>query len=645
MLRLAGVASLATFCLAQFPAEPTDATVVNSRFRNVSISYKETTICETTPGVKGYAGHVHLPPDTLQDLDFNQSYPINSFFWYFESRKDPVNAPLVIWINGGPGSSSMLGLLAENGPCTVNSDSNSTTLNPWSWNNEANVLYLDQPVGVGFSFDTRRNITQDIVSGNATFLNATDPIPQQNSTFLVGTWSSLDNTTTSFGSTAAAGAAWHFLQTWTQEFPHYKPKNKGISLAAESYGGRYGPEFFSFFERQNERIRNGSFESVGADQILELDTLILISGCVDPIMYYSFPELVWNNTYGLQLVNETVRDQMLDDLYKKDGCIEKYWKCGNASLLYDPEGRGMNATVNQICGEAGHFCDKALQRPYLDTGRNVYDITASHLEANGPQFFTGYLSQPHVQQALGVPLNWTRHSSAVRSAFGTIGDFRPGHLNKLAYLLDRGINVHLSHGDRDYVCNWLAGESFSLNIPSTFNSSFHSSGYTPIQTNKSHIGGQVRQTGNFSFSLVYDAGHMIPAYQPETAYQIFLRAIQHRDIATGEERITDEYVTTGRQSLRDLRREVPRHEKQVCYTLNAHNTCTKEQLDGLGNGTVVVKDWILVDKNSTELYPEIFGDGGGGDEEEEEETSSGEMHQGHVKGLYGGNGRLFSAYW
>ncbi|KAM3418286.1 hypothetical protein BST61_g4287 [Cercospora zeina] len=58
-------------------------------------------------------------------------------FWYFESRKDPANAPLVIWMNGGPGSSSMLGLLAGNGSCTVNSDSNSTTLNPWSWNNDA----------------------------------------------------------------------------------------------------------------------------------------------------------------------------------------------------------------------------------------------------------------------------------------------------------------------------------------------------------------------------------------------------------------------------------------------------------------------------------------------------------------------------
>ncbi len=45
----------------------------------------------------------------------------------------------------------MIGLLQEHGPCRITNDSTSVTLNPFSWNNEANVLYIDQPVGVGFS--------------------------------------------------------------------------------------------------------------------------------------------------------------------------------------------------------------------------------------------------------------------------------------------------------------------------------------------------------------------------------------------------------------------------------------------------------------------------------------------------------------
>ena len=93
-------------------------------------------ICETTPGVKSYAGYVHLPPGTLDEYGTLQNYSINTFFWFFEARKDPHNAPTALWMNGGPGSSSMLGLLDEHGPCHVHSDSNSTYLNQWSWNNE-----------------------------------------------------------------------------------------------------------------------------------------------------------------------------------------------------------------------------------------------------------------------------------------------------------------------------------------------------------------------------------------------------------------------------------------------------------------------------------------------------------------------------
>jgi hypothetical protein len=94
-------------------------------------------LCETTDGVRSYSGYVHLPAGALADLGVqNQTYEINTFFWFFESRKDPANAPLSIWMNGGPGSSSMVGLLRENGPCYVNADSNSTTISEWAWNNE-----------------------------------------------------------------------------------------------------------------------------------------------------------------------------------------------------------------------------------------------------------------------------------------------------------------------------------------------------------------------------------------------------------------------------------------------------------------------------------------------------------------------------
>ena len=59
----------------------------------------------------------------------------------------------MLWLNGGPGGSSMMGLLEENGPCMIAADSAGAVPNPWSWNNEVNMLYVDQPAQVGFSYD------------------------------------------------------------------------------------------------------------------------------------------------------------------------------------------------------------------------------------------------------------------------------------------------------------------------------------------------------------------------------------------------------------------------------------------------------------------------------------------------------------
>jgi hypothetical protein len=88
---------------------------------------------------------------------------------------------------------------------------------------------------VGLSYDTLQNISTNLVTGDITFLNDTDPVPAQNATFLVGTYPSQDVNHTALGSVNAAKAAWHFIQTFTQEFPGYMPNDNRISIATESY--------------------------------------------------------------------------------------------------------------------------------------------------------------------------------------------------------------------------------------------------------------------------------------------------------------------------------------------------------------------------------------------------------------------------
>ena len=84
----------------QLPANATGVTTITSP-TGAQIRYKEPGkdgVCETTPGVNSYAGYVDLDADT------------HMFFWFFEARHDPHTAPLTLWLNGGPGSDSLIGL-------------------------------------------------------------------------------------------------------------------------------------------------------------------------------------------------------------------------------------------------------------------------------------------------------------------------------------------------------------------------------------------------------------------------------------------------------------------------------------------------------------------------------------------------------
>lgn len=107
--------------------------------------------------MKAYSGYVHLPPNAQED----RNYETNTFFWFFEARESPEDAPLSLWLQGGPGVPSITAAIGENGPCIIASDSKTSTLNPWSFNRRVNMLYIDQPSQVGFSYDTLVNGTID----------------------------------------------------------------------------------------------------------------------------------------------------------------------------------------------------------------------------------------------------------------------------------------------------------------------------------------------------------------------------------------------------------------------------------------------------------------------------------------------------
>ena len=87
---------------------------------------------------------------------FDASTSSKHYFYYLAaSRNDPANDPVVLWLTGGPGCSSLLAAFTENGPCLVpetGPNAGKAVFNPYGWNSNATVIWLDQPAGVGFSY-------------------------------------------------------------------------------------------------------------------------------------------------------------------------------------------------------------------------------------------------------------------------------------------------------------------------------------------------------------------------------------------------------------------------------------------------------------------------------------------------------------
>ena len=106
-------------------------------------------------GFEQYAGFVNISNTSLIRRDI--------FYWMVESQGSPSSDPILLWTNGGPGCSGLLGALTENGP--FRAAQNGTTLyrDAYSWNRNANVIFVEQPLFVGYSFsdDPGDSITND----------------------------------------------------------------------------------------------------------------------------------------------------------------------------------------------------------------------------------------------------------------------------------------------------------------------------------------------------------------------------------------------------------------------------------------------------------------------------------------------------
>ncbi|KAI6659309.1 Serine carboxypeptidase S10 family member 1-like [Oopsacas minuta] len=165
----------------------------------------------------------------------NKTHGNNFFYWFFESRSKPSQDPLILWLTGGPGCSSSLALLAENGPFVMRNGAKQPVLNQYGWNSFANLLYVDQPVGTGFSY-----------TNNPLGIETNEKTIARELTV--------------------------FLEEFYQKFPKYA--SLPLFIIGESYAGHYVPAFSAYI-LQNSQIVTKNLKGIGIG-----------NGWVDPKQQY-----------------------------------------------------------------------------------------------------------------------------------------------------------------------------------------------------------------------------------------------------------------------------------------------------------------------------------------------------------------------
>ncbi|KAL9013123.1 MAG: hypothetical protein Q9173_002166 [Seirophora scorigena] len=392
-----------------------------------------------------HAGHVEITPEHHGNL----------FFWHFQNRHIANRQRTVLWLNGGPGCSSMDGALMEIGPYRLN-DKEHLVYNDGAWDEFANVLFVDNPVGTGFSYVDTDSYVHEL--------------------------------------TEMANQMVQFLEKFFELFPEYLMND--LYIAGESYAGQHIPYIAKAVLDHNSRQKAG--------KRWNLSGLLIGNGWISPPEQY--------DAY-LQYGYEAGMIQGGTDIAKKleasySVCVKTLNEPRGADKVDQPTCERILTDMLELTkkdGRCTNMYDVRLDDTWPSCGMNW----PPDLEYVKP-----YLRRDDVKQALHI--NKDKHTGWTECAGAVSGAFHPTSKPSISLLPDllEQVPIVLFSGDKDLICNHLGTEELIHNLKWNGGTGFELSPGTTAPrrdwTFEGEPAGIYQEARNLTYVLFYNSSHMVP---------------------------------------------------------------------------------------------------------------------------------------
>lgn len=459
------------FLFALFCLHPTDANPIKrfkDQLQQVRGQKAEDFLVSKLPSLLENVPQEKIPLMHAGQLLLEQGKDIHYFFWKFV---DPAKHPdaenkTIFWFNGGPGCLSLDGALMESGPLRVN-EKTEIDYNEGSWHKLADMVFVDQPAGTGFSYGSSFDSNMEEVQEH--FLK--------------------------------------FMDRYFEMFPEDLVNE--IILAGESYAGQYIPYFAAALLRRNEAISNGEKEGPllnlrglvigngaisGDEQSLSFIPLFLKTGLMD-LSHPSWPDLLkLHEECQININKAKSKGEILNGDDACESILTSFLK-----ITRDMLGPRDSQCINMY--------DFRLRDSFPSCGMNWPPTLPNVYE---------FLAREDVKNDINIifPQRWKECNGMVHSILD--GGKSTPSVTLLPYILER-TEILLFWGDNDIICNYIGGQYMVDNLEWGGQRGYSEEIIEFDWVDNSELSGTYKSERNLSFVKVYNASHMVPFDKPETS--------------------------------------------------------------------------------------------------------------------------------